>query len=550
MKKLLLLCVLSVACSALFAQATDLVVDCQTPGWLSGKITYGDQLTVKNLKVTGYINETDLKFIGSLFLKELNGVVDLSDVTIDGGAWDGSFSKLAGENNNHLQKLVLPKTLSNYEENGDAYTVEVDTLVFDINVKVIKGYDYAHHNYRTDTKRTLERKIGHLIVGEKTDSILNVGRAESVHFPRSLRYLENYACSGRTDFTNWNIKEFPNLEFLGHCAFTYNTNGSIYGDTPSLNNQTLPDSIFFPQIIVFNMASFDYKEGMHIFLGEHFGYFSYGDGVAWSYPYKPTIRNISFHMKKLPESRGIIGWCDSSVKVYIPKGTTQEWIAAGYTNVTLIEDPQPLEGIELNLHEINLEVNESVSLIATPIPANADDVDFLWSSDNQDVCTVNAEGVVKALKSGKSNIIAMSSDGIIRDTCKVTVIAHADSIALSDNSIELSNIGVSYKLEASVFPNNAINKSVTWKSFNEQVCMVSDEGLVTATGIGSTIVTVTTKDGGKSDFCIVKVGGDGIMEIQWNSTDTAPVYDVMGRRVNTLTRGQLYISNGKKFICR
>ena len=107
-----------------------------------------------------------------------------------------------------------------------------------------------------------------------------------------------------------------------------------------------------------------------------------------------------------------------------------------------------------------------------------------------------------------------------------------------------------YIFPLAVFPNNAINKSVTWKSFNEQVCMVSDEGLVTATGIGSTIVTVTTKDGGKSDFCIVKVGGDGIMEIQWNSTDTAPVYDVMGRRVNTLTRGQLYISNGNKFICR
>jgi len=504
MKKILVMCLSLCISLCANAQATDLVVDCQTPGWLSSKINYGDQLTVKNLKVTGYINETDLKFIASLFNKELNGVVDLGDVTIDGGSWDGSFTKSFEEDKYHLQKLILPKTLSNYEEDGSTYTVEVDTLVFDINVKVIKGYDYAHHNDRTDTKRTLERKIGHLIIGERTDSILNVGRAESVHFPSSLRYLENYACSGKNDFTNWNIKEFPNLKFLGHCAFTYNTNGSIYGDTPSLNNQTLPDSIFLPQIIVFNMASFDYKEGMHIFLGEHFRYFSYGDGVSWSYPYKPTIRNISFHMKKLPDSRGI-GWCDSSVKVYIPKGTTQEWIAAGFTNVTLIEDPQPLEGIELNFHEINLEVNESVSLIATPIPANADNVDFIWSSDNLDVCTVNAEGVVKALKSGKSNIITMSSDGIIRDTCKVTVIAHADSIALSDNSIELSNIGESYKLEASVFPDNAINKSVTWKSYNEQVCTVSDEGLVTATGIGSTLVTATTVDGGLTANCIVKV---------------------------------------------
>ena len=74
MKKFLLLCILSVMCNALFAQATDLVIDCQTPGWLSSKINYGDQQTVKNLKVTGYINKTDLNFIGTLTQLSLNGI--------------------------------------------------------------------------------------------------------------------------------------------------------------------------------------------------------------------------------------------------------------------------------------------------------------------------------------------------------------------------------------------------------------------------------------------------------------------------------------------
>lgn len=48
------------------AQATTLIVDNQTPGWLSSKINYGDQQTVENLKVTGYLNADDLKFIGTL----------------------------------------------------------------------------------------------------------------------------------------------------------------------------------------------------------------------------------------------------------------------------------------------------------------------------------------------------------------------------------------------------------------------------------------------------------------------------------------------------
>lgn len=38
------------------AQATSLVVENQTPGWLSSKISYGDQQTVENLTLSGYLN--------------------------------------------------------------------------------------------------------------------------------------------------------------------------------------------------------------------------------------------------------------------------------------------------------------------------------------------------------------------------------------------------------------------------------------------------------------------------------------------------------------
>ena len=99
----------------------------------------------------------------------------------------------------------------------------------------------------------------------------------------------------------------------------------------------------------------------------------------------------------------------------------------------------------------------------------------------------------------------MSSDGLIRDTCKVTVKAHAESISLSTNSVVLTNIGDSQKIGVTILPENAVDKSVTWKSSNEQVCSVSQEGIIVATGAGSTIVTATTVDGGHTANCVVKV---------------------------------------------
>lgn len=62
------------------AQATSLVVDNQTPGWLSSKINYSDQQTVENLTLTGYVNQTDISFISSLMEKHsLNGHLDMTN---------------------------------------------------------------------------------------------------------------------------------------------------------------------------------------------------------------------------------------------------------------------------------------------------------------------------------------------------------------------------------------------------------------------------------------------------------------------------------------
>ena len=334
MKRIALLIIIICSCLSIFSQATDIVVDCQTPGWLSSKINYGDQQTVRNLKVTGYINEEDLKFIGSLTQMNLKGVVDLGDVNIVGGKWNGAFDTLtkswSSDYNYHLQKLILPKMLTYYLEHQGTSETEVDTLVFDINTSKIEGYDSAHRNYRTDTERTFKRRIGHLIIGEKVDSVLNVGNAQTVHFPQSLKYLENYSCNGRKDFSKWNIREFPNLEYLGFCAFTYDSPGT--GQSYFSNNGTLPDSVFLPKIKSFCMSSFDYKEGMHVFFGDKLSQITDDDNVGWTYKFHSKIENVSFHFKTMtPPSNGMY-YCSSTCRIYVPKGAKSAYEADGNFN--------------------------------------------------------------------------------------------------------------------------------------------------------------------------------------------------------------------------
>ena len=172
---------------------------------------------------------------------------------------------------------------------------------------------------------------------------------------------------------------------------------------------------------------------------------------------------------------------------------------------TILPEPTPLEEIQLDKHEILIEVNEHSELVAIPKPSNADDTNILWESDNEEVAIVNETGIVTGISSGEARIAATSSDGSIRDVCIVKVKAHPESISLSDTVLTLSNIVDSYQLSAIILPENTFDKSVIWNSSNKQVCIISESGVVSATGVGTAVVTATTFDGGLTDSCVVTV---------------------------------------------
>jgi len=60
-------------------------------------------------------------------------------------------------------------------------------------------------------------------------------------------------------------------------------------------------------------------------------------------------------------------------------------------------------------------------------------------------------------------------------------------------------------LVATVYPDDATNNKVTWKSSNTNVAEVSNVGLITAISDGKAIITVTTKDGNHKAECSVTV---------------------------------------------
>ena len=168
-------------------------------------------------------------------------------------------------------------------------------------------------------------------------------------------------------------------------------------------------------------------------------------------------------------------------------------------------------GVSLNTNSLTLEEGGTATLTATITPSNATDQNVTWSSDNQNVATVDQNGEVTAVSAGTATITVTTADGSKTATCAVTVTAATvpvTGVTLSQNQASLyyNRTPNTLTLTATVAPDNATNQAVTWTSSDSTVATVDQNGVVTALARGTAVITATAADGrGASASCTVTV---------------------------------------------
>ena len=186
--------------------------------------------------------------------------------------------------------------------------------------------------------------------------------------------------------------------------------------------------------------------------------------------------------------------------------------------------------VTLDKTELTLTEGETETLTATVRPDNADNRKVTWSSDKTDVATVDGDGRVTAVKAGVATVTVTTEDGGKTASCKVTVKAKAvnvTEVTLDRTELTLTE-GETGTLTATVKPDNADNRKVTWSSDKTDVATVDGDGRVTAVKAGVATVTVTTEDGGKTASCKVTVKAKAV-----NVTEVT-----LDRTELTLTEGE------------
>jgi uncharacterized protein YjdB len=173
--------------------------------------------------------------------------------------------------------------------------------------------------------------------------------------------------------------------------------------------------------------------------------------------------------------------------------------------VTVAATTTAVTGVSFVESDFSLQLGSTKFLHYTILPSNATNQNVSWSSSNSSVASITSGGLVTGITAGTATIKVTTSDG----GYQASVVATVTGIPVASVSVNPATttllVGGTQTISATVLPNDAADKSVTWSTGNAQIATVSANGLVTGVGPGTTTITATTNSQGKTAFSTVNV---------------------------------------------
>lgn len=331
---------------------------------------------------------------------------------------------------------------------------------------------------------------------------------KSITIPNSVTFIGRYAFCGCSGLTG-TLTIPDSVTYIGDDAF--------YGCRGLTGTLTIPDRVTyiggyaFCECSGFTSAHIGHSVSI---IGDDAFFMCSAMKHVYSYIPDPSIVNTG-NCFYLDEDRDYYSSDYTDRTLHVPFGSQTAYLAdkAWYRFFgSIVEmEPNPVLATLIELDETDIVIieGETLQLTATVMPEDATNKSVTWETSDEAVATVDQNGLVTAVGAGVATITASTMDGSnLTASCTVSVepnVVLASSIELNQTSANVTE-GETLQLTATVLPEDATDKTVTWASSDETVATVNQNGLVTAVATGTATITATTIDGSNlSATCVVTV---------------------------------------------
>ena len=221
-----------------------------------------------------------------------------------------------------------------------------------------------------------------------------------------------------------------------------------------------------------------------------------------------SIAEVTNEGKVIAKSTG-----SAIIKATTVNGKTAE------IQIVVEKNAKPIESIILEPKNVTLKVGETKALTVTITPSDTtDDKKVTFTSSNSSVATVDEKGVITAKNVGTTTIKATTING---KSAEVSVVVENASKPIEKIEVTPTNVslkvGEKEQLSVTITPSDTTDdKTITYTSNNSAVVTVDTNGLVTAKGHGSAVITVATTTGIKKEIS-VNVAQEAPMKVTYQT---------------------------------
>jgi|GEM_PF-814918 len=494
---------LSLCSIGVSAQSEAMTVDNQMPGWLSSKIAYTDQVSLKSLKVTGYINGTDLAFVKGMMKNKSLVHVDLSDANIvsGGGVKDNEVSYgfyfQEQKQGTYLSLPVNAERINYFYKSGPSGFDEPGNNVIDTLVLGGPSYKsftlYRQHHFLAN----------YLYLREGVDTLdtYSALSVKKIHLPSTVRYLPRNAFVKReesygetTDEIDINLTDA--IEGIARTAFR-----DLYlkGDTIRLPSGM---KVWYTSSFLIR------KEGTVIHIPAGLTVIDNKDDRYGNREQIESDKHIHFFMESgvPPEFiRRYSGGMElSGCVVHVPQGSKSNYEKAECWKYATIIEEIPVKGVSIGKPEECVYVGDRFKPDVAIVPENALNRNYTLKSLDERVAALDDDGFVVLKSYGKARIQATTEDGGYTDVCEFDVYEHTVGIRFETEQARVRK-GGRLTLAAVAQPEGKTDGRLVWSSSDGSVASVDEEGVVSGKSKGEAVITVTAVDGGYTAECRVRV---------------------------------------------
>lgn len=160
---------------------------------------------------------------------------------------------------------------------------------------------------------------------------------------------------------------------------------------------------------------------------------------------------------------------------------------------------QAVTGLKLDNEKIEIAVKKKAKLKAEAFPENAANKKVMWTSSDETIAKVNANGEIQGLSAGQATITATTTDqGNVSASCLVDVRIPVQGVSTNEKNIVLligaDPSSAQAKLTYNLKPEDAHYQSGTWISSDDNIASIDSEGTVRGLKAGKAVVTFTSDD--------------------------------------------------------